>query len=441
MMQVSALSLWLAAVSVTYWVVYFQYYWFPQLRPQPFTGFCFLMGLIYASLVVGIRYVFHGSPSWLSALPAFFLIGTELALLGRDHWRSIPAFFDVTILVYLMTEFVDTASISITVLLTNVGFAASLKGTVTELVFDNIVFALLIIALMGTQAPMENLIRAVQGEISEYFFLCFMLCVGIVYMMFEYVLQLLNWTATNMLFLATVSGTLMIGLSLSTYMLVQTHLQHNHARSQRQQQAFQEQFTTELTRQMQAVRKFRHDYQNMLLGLGGYLQDHDYAGFRQLYIDIRSGWKTSDAADLTLDDLTNMPRGPVRYALYHDYLLAQRRGVDLFVKIPQPLTATVVVGRRVGKILQRTLPPLIEAVAPLQPAMVTLKITEVGPESYVQITFPVPDDVQVVGQHSLVGPDFRLDLTGLLVDLPDDVTSQLRIKLHWGQLLVILPLT
>ncbi|KJW13727.1 hypothetical protein [Levilactobacillus spicheri] len=424
MMQVSALSLWLAAVSVTYWVVYFQYYWFPQLRPQPFTGFCFLMGLVYASLVVGIRCFAPGTPSWLSALPALLLVGTELALLGRDNWRSIPAFFDVTILVYLMTEFVDTASISITVLLTNVGFAASLKGTVTELVFDNIVFALLIIALMGTQAPMENLIRAVQGENSEYFFLCFMLCVGIVYMMFEYVLQLLNWTASNMLFLATVSGTLMIGLSLSTYMLVQTHLQRNHARSQRQQQAFQEQFTTELTRQMQAVRKFRHDYQNMLLGLGGYLQDQDYAGFRQLYIDIRSGWKTSDAADLTLDDLTNMPRGPVRYALYHDYLLAQRRGVDLFVKI-----------------LQRTLPPLIEAVAPLQPAMVTLKITEVGPESYVQITFPVPDDVQVVGQHSLVGPDFRVDLTGLLVDLPDDVTSQLRIKLHWGQLLVILPLT
>ncbi|GEO75292.1 hypothetical protein LNA02_19900 [Levilactobacillus namurensis] len=50
MIAVNGWSLWLAEVSLVYWFVYFQYYWFPQLRPQPFTGFCFLMGLIYACL-------------------------------------------------------------------------------------------------------------------------------------------------------------------------------------------------------------------------------------------------------------------------------------------------------------------------------------------------------------------------------------------------------
>lgn len=442
MITVSHLSLWLAEVSMTYWVVFFQYYWFPQLRPQPFTLYCFLLGLLYASLDL-IAMLLPGPPfmrALTSALPAMALLGIEMVFFRRVHWRYLPAFIEVTILAYLLIEFLDTASISAVIGLTNIHFATSLKGTVTELVFDNVVFGLLIVALWGTQAPMENLIRSMIGRTTEYLFLIFMTCMGLVFMMFEYTLQLLDWSPEYVVFMATVSGSLIMGLSLATYILLQAHLQRVHEQAQEKEQRFQEQYSTELARQMRAIRKFQHDYQNMLVGLGGYLNDQDYQGFRQLYIDIRSGWQTSNAAELTIDDLDHMPRGIVQYGLYHDYLLAQQLGVDLFINIPQPLTATVVVGRRVGEVLSRSLPPIIQAVTELVPAIVTLKITEEVDASYLEITFPVPMHVRVVGGKRLIGPHFHLNLAGLLQGLPVDVTSQLRVKLHWGQLLVILPM-
>ena len=438
MIAVNGWSLWLAEVSLVYWFVYFQYYWFPQLRPQPFTGFCFLMGLIYACLdrvLVNLP-----QTAWLSALPAIVLLAIELGCLGPKRWVYLPALLNVTVFAYLFKEFVDTLSISLTILTTNMQFAASLPGTVTELLFDNVIFALLVMALGVTQAPMENLIRAMLNRPMEYLLLVFMLCLAIVFMLFEYTLQLLNWSSMYVLFMTAVSGTLMVGLSLSTYVLMQTHLQQSHAESQRQQQAFRQQYSTELSRQMEAVRKFRHDYQNMLLGLGGYLADHDYAGFRQLYIDIRSGWETSDAADLTIDDLENMPRGIVRYALYHAYLFAQRAGVNLFVRIPQPLTATVLVTRQLSQFLDQALPVIIQAVAKVEPAMVTLELTATRDATLLQVTFPVPDATKVVGHHSVQGPAFALDFAPLLRELADDVTSQVRIKLHWGQLLIVLPM-
>lgn len=438
MIVVSRLSLLLAEVSITYWFVYFQYYWFPQLQPQPFTGYCFLQGLIYA----GVHQFLLTYPqrAWFSALPALVLVVIELGMLTRDQRRYLPAFFNVTFLAYLLTEFIDTVCISVLIGLTNLRFATSLKGTVAELVFANVIFALLVLALWQTQAPMENLIHGMLGHVAEVLMTVFMLCLAICFLLLESTIQLLHLQPNYVLFFAGVLGTLLLGLSMSAYLLMQAYLQRIHAQTQLKQQAFQVQYNTELNRQMAAIRKFRHDYQNMLLGLGGYLDVHDYQGFRQLYIDIRSGWATSNAADLTIDDLGNMPRGPVRYDLYHDYLMAQRLGVDLFVEIPKPLTATVVVGRQMGTLLTRSLPRIITAVAPLHPAMVTLKITEGPGATWLQVTFPVPENARVVGNLQMVAPEFQLDLAGLLQGLPRQATSQLRVKLHWGQLLVMLPM-
>jgi len=437
MITVSGASFWLAEVSMTYWFVYFQFYWFPELRPQPFTGYCFLFALGYASLDWGIMQLPRNA--LLSALPATVLLLVELAIIWKNG-RYGPAFIDVTVLTYLFVEFLDAGSLALTMVVTNVNFAASLMGTVTELLFSNVIFGILLATLWVTQTPMENLIRTMMGKSTEYWCMLFMLLIGVVFMLFEYSLQRLHWSPESLVFMASILGTLMMGLSLSTYFLLQTHLQQTHAKAQLQQQAFEAQYSTELDRQAEMVRKFRHDYQNMMLGLGGYLHDHDYDGFRQLYIDIRSGWETSNAADLTVDDLKNMPRGVVRYALYHDYLLAQQLGVALFVQIPQPLLATADVVRQVGDVLDQSLPPTIRAVQTIQPAMVTLKLTETKEWFYVQLTFPIPNDAKIAGDHCLVGPDFRLDFSGLLRHLSPQITSQLRVKLHWGQLLVMVPM-
>lgn len=261
----------------------------------------------------------------------------------------------------------------------------------------------------------------------------------LVFSLFEYALQALNWSVEALIFLMGISGVFMLGITLSTYILVQSHLQSEHTYAQLQDRRFHDQYEAELHRQISLVRKFQHDYQNMLLGLGGYLADHDYAGFQQLYVDIRSRWVTSNAADLTIDDLANIPKIGVRYEVYHQYLEARRLGVDMFVKTPEPLTLTMEALRQLARIVARTFPIVLPYAAQLQPAVVTLELIETQYDVHFRLTFPVGDDARVLTQHRLTSAQGNLDFSRVTRHLTLDTSTMLRVKLHWGQLEIVLP--
>ena len=439
MITVDAVSFAMADFSLVFWFVYFQYYWFPHLRVKKnFLLFCALVGLGFMAL--DLLNPFTAKSTLLGMFPIIALLGFEVGMLAfQNNWQYLPAFIDVSILAYLLTEFVDMSVIAGTIRLTSVSFASSVWGTLTELTIDTVLFTLIAMGILLTRAPMENLIQAMLGRSTEYLFLIFMTVLGLVYILFEYSLQSLADSDHYLIFLAGISGTLVVGLTLSTYMLIQTHLQEEHLQLQVQQQAFREQYTTELNRQLATVRKFSHDYQNMLLGLGGYLEDKDYDGFRQLYIDIRSGWTTSNAAELTIDDLSTIPSPGLRYGLYHNYLLAREQGVQLFVKVPAPLTATVAVLKEMGTLVDQALPPILPGISHIQPPMVTLELTETSRLLRLSLTFPVPPDAKVDGKHRVIAEHGELNFSKLQRSLPHSATSTLQIKLHWGQLIVALP--
>lgn len=438
MITVSIWSFAVADFTLIFWFVYFQYYWFPELRQKHFLTYC--AGMAIGFTLLDIFNPFTARSSLLGALAVVVMLVIEVALLAKDHqWQYLPAFIDVTIMAYLLTEFVDMVVLNGTIWLTSLNFATSWWGTLTGMTIDAVLFTLIGMGLWLTRAPMENLIQAMVGRSMEYLFLIFMTGIALVYILFEYSLQELADSDHYLIFLTGVAGTLLIGLSLSTYMLMLTHLQEEHMQLQRQQQEFREQYTSELNRQMGAIRKFSHDYQNMLLGLGGYLEDRDYDGFRQLYIDIRSGWETSNAAELTIDDLSNIPSASLRFDVYHNYLLAQESGVQLFIKVPEPLTATITTLKLMGTLLSRTLPPLIQGVKHLSPTVVTLDLEESPQLVRFQIIFPVPDDAQVDGQSHVKSNQTELDLSRLQHVLPTSATSTLKLKRHWGQLTVALP--
>lgn len=439
MITVGPLSFSIADYSIVYWFVFFQYYWFSQLVMMRHVSlFCAIVAGVYVA--VDLLNPFTADSRLLGALPVILLLGFEWGVLALRHQlQFLPAFIDVTILAYLMIEFIDMMVIAATIHLTSLSFATSLWGTLSELVIDNMIFALVASGLWFTRAPMENMIHDMLGRSMEYLFLTFMTILALVYILFEYSLQSLQESAQYLIFLGGIAGTLVVGLSLSTYMLMQTHLQATHSHLQAQGQEFREQYTTELNRQMAAVKKFNHDYQNMLLGLGGYLADHDYAGFRQFYIDIRSGWETSNAAELTIEDLANVPNTELRFRLYHNYLLARQQEVQLFVQIPAPLTATVAVLKQMGKIVDETLPRNLPTLGKAQPATVTFALQETPQELHWLLTFPVPNNAQLDG-HSRVLTDVGvLDFSNIHGMLPAKATSTLQIKFHWGQLIVALP--
>lgn len=439
MIAVSTLSFALADLSMVYWFIYFQYYWFSELVVfKHLSLFCFLVAIGYTTVDLVNPFTFSGA--LLGALLVILLLGLEFFLIGiRQQTEYLPAFIEVSILAYLLVEFVDLMVLALMIWLTGLIFATSLWGTLVELVINNVIFALAASGLWLTRAPMENLIQSMLGRSTEYLFLGFMSALATVYILFEYSLQSLENSAQYLFFLGGIAGTLVIGLSLSTYMLMQTHLQAQHMQLQAQQQAFREQYATELNRQMGVVRKFQHDYQNMLLGLGGYLDDHDYEGFRQLYIDIRSGWQTSDAADLTVEDLENVPSAGLRLQLYHNYLLAQRAGVQLFVQVPEPLTATVTTIKKIGQLVDVTLPPLLPVLSRQQPALVTFELRETAKQLRWLLTFPIPKDARLDGHSRVTASQGTLDFSYVHKNLPAKATATLQLKLHWGQLMVALP--
>lgn len=422
-----------------FWFIYFQFYWFPSIRRWWVNWAYGGLAAVFTLLNwVAMRLESRGLS--LLAVGLVFLVELWwLTYTKRRHY--LPAFLTVAILDYLLSAFVNSISVTGTMLLTSFHFTTTSWGMLTVLTFNTVLFAMVAVGLLGTQAPMENFIQSIMTRKTQYLLLAFMVVMMTVFVLFIYLLRWLHGSSSSLFFLMGMTGVVMISLSVSLYLLIQTHLQQEHAHIQSRQQDYYQQYTDELQRQAAVIRKFRHDYQNMLLGLGGYLHDQDYAGFRQYYIDIRSKWQTSNAADLTISDLDNMPQGVVQYGLYHDYLTAQRLGVNLFIDIPKPLTATVAVGRQVGRILTHALPTAIHAVAALEPALVNLKITESVKVSWVELTFPVPTDVRLLRGNRLVGDRFEADFSGILRQLPPAITVQLKTKLHWAHLLVTLPMS
>jgi len=432
-MQVNAANYLLVSTVVTAWFIYFQYYWFPQLQPKHFSFYCCGLAVIYAGLNWG-AFLHHAG--WVAVLAIVGLLVLEVGLLSRQQRQYLPAFLSVTILAYLLTQFVDMLIISAIAWLTRVSFATSFQGGVTEVVCDSLILAVLAISLWTTRAPMENLIQGILGHRVAYFFLGCMILLGASFVLLANSVRLVAHSSSEVFFLSGIAGVLMTGLALTIYLLMQMHLQQEHARAQEFQEKFQAQYSTELERQMAQVRQFRHDYQNMMMGLSGYLYDHDYAGFRQLYIDIRSNWTTNNAADLTIEDLDNVPKIGVRYTLYHHYLAARDAGIPFFVNVPAPVTTTLETLRQLGRVLDRTIPqtfPLVQQAA--SPEVVVTLTTTPRAVSY-QLVFPVTPDVRLVG-HKLVGNHQVIDFSAVTKGVTVPATLELTLKGQWVQLRVV----
>ncbi|QMU08459.1 signal transduction protein [Levilactobacillus suantsaii] len=438
MITVTAPSLWLAGFVMSFWVIYFQYYWFPQLRGPRFVAVALGLAGLYATLDCWLA--LHLRTPVATSLPAVLLLGGECLWLGRRHnWRYLPAFMSVSILAYLLTEFIDALVTTVLIAASSLSFATTLVGTGITLAFDSGLFILLVWVIWSTQAPLENLIQSLWGRGLEFLLLGLMSALMLVFILFEYSLQALNRSASYMVMLTGISGVFILGFTLSLYILVQSHLQTERTRAQLQDQRFHDQYRAELHRQLASVRKFQHDYQNMLLGLGGYLADQDYTGFRQFYGDIRSRWTTSNAAELTMGDLINIPQMALRYEVYHQYLVARRLGVALYVRTPTPLTVTMAGLHQVTHLITQVLAQVLPAAATLIPAVVTLELLETQHAFHFRLTFPVAAGAQVVAHHRIVSAQGNLDFNRVIRQLTGERRVTLRVKLHWGQLEITFP--
>ena len=170
-----------------------------------------------------------------------------------------------------------------------------------------------------------------------------------------------------------VSGTVLI-LAISCMVLLlgfYLYTMYMNIRHERQQKEYErkslEYYVNELERQQVAMRKFKHDYQNILLSLDGFIDEGDLDGLRQYYsstVKKASGIITKD--HFTLEGLHRIKPREIKSILAAKLMTAQNLDMNIRTAFEAdqdidriPLESTALV-RMLGIILDNAIEALTE---------------------------------------------------------------------------------
>jgi len=126
-----------------------------------------------------------------------------------------------------------------------------------------------------------------------------------------------------------------------------------------------ERYMAELERQQSAIRKFKHDYQNILLSINVFLQEKDWDGLSQYYaakIEVASQAIAKD--DLVLESLHKIRVREIKSILVAKLMIAQTLGISVTFEadeeIDQIPVDSVALVRMLGILLDNAIEALAE---------------------------------------------------------------------------------
>lgn len=97
-------------------------------------------------------------------------------------------------------------------------------------------------------------------------------------------------------------------------------------------------YTSNLEQHYSDIRKFRHDYQNILTSLEGYLVEKDYRNLENyFYKNIKPTSKQIKLNDFALRDLSNIKIAPIKSLLTSKVALAQEKHIGVSIEITEPI--------------------------------------------------------------------------------------------------------
>ena len=102
-------------------------------------------------------------------------------------------------------------------------------------------------------------------------------------------------------------------------------------------------FSSMMADQYQEMRKFRHDYKNILLTLEGYIRDQEWQGLADYFHQhIQPTQVTTDQLGLELSRLSKIQSPDVRNLLFTKLAFAGTNGIDLSIEVPDDIHLNVV---------------------------------------------------------------------------------------------------
>lgn len=129
--------------------------------------------------------------------------------------------------------------------------------------------------------------------------------------------------------------------------------------------------------QYKDIRKFRHDYQNILSSLDGYILENDYDGLKEYYVKrIKPYSETIYKSNFKLDDLGNIHIRELKSILALKLMSAQESGIDVSIEVKEVITSipmdSVILVRIMGIILDNA----IEEIETLESGILSVALFE-----------------------------------------------------------------
>ncbi|EOL43036.1 sensor histidine kinase [Enterococcus phoeniculicola] len=128
------------------------------------------------------------------------------------------------------------------------------------------------------------------------------------------------------------------GIAFSFISIFAVHLikKDNEQKRKQKEQQYLEEYFTNLEHANIEIRRFKHDYQNILLSMQEYFNQNDMDGLRRFYeTDILATLKILDQGTLNLSKVTNLEIPEIKSLIVSKVLQAQGKNIEVFIEIPE----------------------------------------------------------------------------------------------------------
>lgn len=152
-------------------------------------------------------------------------------------------------------------------------------------------------------------------------------------------------------------------------------LRENSLAHERELLVSNERYTQAIEKHYNEMRRFRHDYQNVILSLDEYLQTADLDGLKAYYqTALKPAGARLTAEKYALEDLSRVQSKPIKSLLFNKLSAAQGRGIPVSFECRQPIEMVGIEPIAVVIMLGIILDNAIEAISPSKDGQLSVAI-------------------------------------------------------------------
>jgi len=169
--------------------------------------------------------------------------------------------------------------------------------------------------------------------------------------------------------IAVLAIVLLAGFLITTVMTIFSHMkvevEKHHIQQQKDEYTFMSHYTAEVEKQYTDVQKFKHDYQNILSSLSGFIEEEDHAGLKSYFNKkIKPASEKSMEQSFAFKNLSNITVKEVKSILATKLIMATENKISANLEVKENIDDipidTVNLVRMLGIVLDNAIEELKE---------------------------------------------------------------------------------